>query len=69
MIRIRQLKLRIEHTEDELRNKICRSLRIREDELHSYKIRRQSLDARKKPELYYIYRCMCFRGKETSAEK
>lgn len=47
MIRIRQLKLRIEHTEDELRNKICRSLRIREDELHSYKIRRQSLDARK----------------------
>lgn len=55
MIRIRQLKLRIEHTEDELRNKICRSLRIREDELHSYKIRRQSLDARKKPELYYIY--------------
>lgn len=55
MIRIRQLKLKIGHTQDELRNRICRTLHIREDELHSYSIRRQSLDARKKPELYYIY--------------
>ncbi len=55
MIRIRQVKLKIEHTEAELREKICRTLRIREGELQSYQIRRQSLDARKKPELYYIY--------------
>ncbi len=55
MIRIRQMKLKIEHTEAEFREKICRTLRIREGELQSYQIRRQSLDARKKPELYYIY--------------
>ncbi len=55
MIQIRQLKLKIDHTEEELKNKICRTLNIRMDELRSYTIRRQSLDARKKPELYYIY--------------
>ncbi|MCI8581615.1 MAG: FAD-dependent oxidoreductase [Dorea sp.] len=55
MIRIRQMKLKIEHTEAEFRDKICRTLRIRNEELLSYQIRRQSLDARKKPELYYIY--------------
>lgn len=55
MIRIRQLKLKIGHTEGELRDRICRTLRIRDDELRSYRIFRQSLDARKKPELFYIY--------------
>ncbi|MDO4311863.1 MAG: NAD(P)-binding protein [Eubacteriales bacterium] len=55
MIRIRQLKLHIDHTEAELKKKICRTLRIREAALLSYNIRRQSLDARRKPELFYIY--------------
>ncbi len=55
MIQIRQLKLKIDHSEEELKNKICRILNITADELRSYTIRRQSLDARKKPELYYIY--------------
>lgn len=55
MIQIRQLKLKIDHTEEDLKNKICRTLNIRTDDLYSYTIRRQSMDARKKPELYYIY--------------
>lgn len=55
MIRIRQMKLNITHTEADLRKKICHVLHIREDALLSYVIRRQSLDARKKPELSYIY--------------
>lgn len=55
MIQIRQLKLNITHTEADLKKKICHTLRIREDALLSYIIRRQSLDARRKPELYYIY--------------
>ena len=55
MICIRQLKLKVGHTEDDLKKKICSTLRIREDALLSYIIRKQSLDARKKPELYYIY--------------
>lgn len=55
MIQIRQLKLHIGHTEADLRKKICHTLRIREDALLSYTLRKKSLDARKKPELFYIY--------------
>lgn len=55
MIRIRQLKLKIDHTEAELEKKILHTLHIKPEQLRSYIIRKQSLDARKKPELYYSY--------------
>lgn len=55
MIRINQLKLDISHTEADLSAKICKTLRIREDALLSYTIKKESLDARKKPKLYQIY--------------
>lgn len=55
MIRISQLKLDIHHTEADLQAKICRLLRIREDMLLSYARVKQSLDARKKPRLFYVY--------------
>ena len=55
MIRISQLKLDIHHTEADLRAKLLRLLRIREDELISYTRKKQSLDARKKPQLFYVY--------------
>lgn len=55
MIRIRDLKLQFDHTEDDLSKKICRTLGIRQDALLSYTIRKQSLDARKKPVLFYVY--------------
>ena len=46
MLRIQQLKMKIPHTEQELREKILRTLRIRPDDLLRYEIVRQSLDAR-----------------------
>lgn len=49
MIRITQLKLPIAHTEEQLRKKIARTLKCREDQF-SYEIIRQSLDARHKDE-------------------
>ena len=55
MIRISQIKLDVHHTESDLREKICKLLRIREDELLSYTRKKQSLDARKKPQLFYVY--------------
>ena len=55
MLRISQLKLPAEHTPDQLRIKLIKSLRIREDELLDFQIRKQSLDARRKPELFYVY--------------
>ncbi len=55
MIRISQLKLPVEHTPDQLRKKIIRTAHLKEEELRGFSIRKRSLDARKKPELYYVY--------------
>lgn len=55
MIQISQLKLPILHTEEELKKKLAKMLRINSDAILSYTIKKRSLDARKKPELFYIY--------------
>ena len=55
MIRINQMKLNIEHTPADFERKILKTLRIKKKELCGFLIRRQSIDARKKPELYYVY--------------
>lgn len=55
MIRINQVKLKVGHSSEELEKKLVRELRIRPEELEYYQIRRRSLDARKKPELYFVY--------------
>ena len=55
MIRIGQLKIEPNHTEKELVQKIAKALRISEQEIKDYKIQKQSIDARKKPDLKYVY--------------
>ncbi len=55
MIRINQLKLPVEHTQDDLKRKAAKLLKINQEAIASVKVRRQSLDARKKPELFYSY--------------
>lgn len=55
MLRINQLKLNVTHSENELKEKILKTLRIPERDLKKYVIRKQSLDARHKPELFYVY--------------
>ena len=55
MIRISQLKLPVDHTPDALEKKICQQLKIKKEELSSWKIVRRSLDARKKPDLKFDY--------------
>lgn len=55
MLRINNLKLNIGHTEEELLEKIVRSLKISRKELKSYTIRKRSIDARKKEDIKYIY--------------
>ncbi|HBN57389.1 MAG TPA: FAD-dependent oxidoreductase [Lachnospiraceae bacterium] len=54
MVRIQQLKMPLTHTKEELRDKILKILRIREEELIRYEKVKQSLDARGK-ELKYVY--------------
>jgi len=55
MIRISQLKLQPNHSEKELLQKLAKTLHISEKEIVSYQIKKQSIDARKKPELKYVY--------------
>ena len=55
MLRINQLKLPVGHSAEQLKKKIIKTLQIREGDLKQYSVRKRSIDARKKPELYYVY--------------
>ena len=55
MIRITQLRLPVHHTDNQLREKIIKTLHIRPGELQSYTIARRSLDARDKSDIRYSY--------------
>lgn len=59
MIQITQVKLPVEHTEEDIKNRIIKELELRrickDMPYFSYKIIRRSIDARKKPEVFYIY--------------
>lgn len=55
MIRITNLKLPCSHSEEQLEKKICQLLKKKPGSKISWRIVRRSLDARKKPELFYVY--------------
>lgn len=55
MIRINQIKLPVHHTMAQLEEKICKSLKIKPEQLLTYSIVKKSIDARKKPELRIVY--------------
>ena len=61
MIRINQIKLPVTHTEQELVHKIEKALQLKRLEQtygkmdYTYEIIRRSMDARKKPDLFYVY--------------
>lgn len=60
MLKITQLKLSVEHTERDIKNKIEKELRLRNvfpgnTPGFSFDIVRRSIDARKKPEIFYVY--------------
>lgn len=55
MLRINQLKLRPGHTREELEEKILKTLHIKSDALLDYQIQKQSIDARKKPDIFFTY--------------
>lgn len=54
MITIQQLKMPIGYKPKDVKAKILKTLRISEEMLYSYEITKESLDARKKPELFYV---------------
>ena len=55
MIRITQLKLPIEHKKQELYEKTAKLLRVAPSEIKQLKIVKQSVDARKKEQILFIY--------------
>lgn len=69
MLRLQQVKCPVSHNREDLKHKICRILGIRPDMLISYQIARRSIDARKKPELFYIYTIDCTVSNENRVKK
>ena len=69
MLTIQQLKLPVAHTESDLEKKILKTLKIKKEELLSWTIRKQSLDARKKPELFFVYTIDAEVKKENAVQK
>lgn len=68
MIRINQLKLPVDHGKQDLEKKAAKLLKIPQDKIKKLTIRRQSIDARKKEELLYIYAVdVQIEGNEASA--
>lgn len=60
MLEIRQIKLNVNHTENDLKNYLVKHLNLKsilgnKIDLVSLRIIRKSIDARKKPEIYFIY--------------
>ena len=55
MFRIEQLKLPITYSEADLKQMICKELKLSEHEILSYQIIRRSLDARKKSDIHYSF--------------
>ncbi len=55
MIRITQIKLPVDHTPEDLKNKAARMLKVAPGDIKELHVRKRSVDARKKPELYYSY--------------
>ena len=54
MLRVRQVKVKVGE-KDTLNKKLANKLGIKLDDIKSVKILKESIDARKKPEIYYVY--------------
>lgn len=57
MLRIQQLKIKLNHTKEDLKAQAAKFLGIREEEIKELRPVRRSLDARKKEDLHYSYIC------------
>lgn len=53
MIKIKNLKLPVGYTADDIKASIVKSLRIKENHIESFRLHRVSIDARKKDNIYY----------------
>ena len=54
MLRVRQVKVKVEN-KDKLKYEIANKLHTKINNIKSLKILKESIDARKKPSIYYVY--------------
>lgn len=55
MIRVNQIKMDLNHSSEELKKKVAKALRIDGAAIEKLEVVKQSIDARKKPTLFYTY--------------
>ncbi len=55
MLRVSQLKLHVTHKESDMYTKVQKIVKISASDILNLEIKKQSIDARKKPDLYYVY--------------
>ena len=55
MIRINQLKLPVTHKKEDIPAKLAKTLKIPQNRIRSWKVVKQSIDARKKDQILFIY--------------
>ena len=56
MIRVRQIKIEVSSdNKNALLKAISKKIKLSSDKIKNYKIKKQSLDARNKNEIYYVY--------------
>ncbi|MDD5933968.1 MAG: FAD-dependent oxidoreductase [Clostridiales bacterium] len=55
MIRVNQVKLPIDHKEEELAIAVAKALKVKKEEVRELLIKKRSIDARKRNEIKYIY--------------
>lgn len=54
MIKIDQIMLPIKYTNDDIKNGICKTLKVKESDIINFEIYKLSIDARKKPNIKYV---------------
>lgn len=55
MIRLSQITMSVGHSTDELQQKCCKMLKLSPKDIKGFQIVKQSIDARKKPDIIYSY--------------
>lgn len=64
MLLINQIKMRTDYSEQDLKNKISKILNIQPQEILEYKIIKKSVDARRKPDIYWVLSVAVMTNKE-----
>ena len=55
MIRVNDIKLKINHEEDEIQKRVCKILKVSAKEIRSLCVAKKSIDARNKDEIRFVY--------------